>query len=258
MAQYVPPESEQRYRMTDELGGSKDSTGETKESRWVFYGTRAALLDWLPEDGDHADFSNLDSEDSSLGDEWAGEGFKISNVRYRAMNRWVWEIDFTANAPGKDQTNVNISKKDDNAKLGDKEEKSMETSGFTILPEHAGFRKNPQYVVGGEPWLDMSADGWTLADDCPFTVRPSEGQINTSIPTLLNSLTIYLRGNPTHHITKWLAWNGKKVIKGLNGRVVVNKMRLIYDSEGDEYTVWHRAIMMAPKAFIWNVDWVGI
>ncbi len=242
-----------QYRFLDEVGISKQQNDRQYSSKWWFCGTRAELEDWLPDNGDDADFSNLDSSDPSLGNSWAPAGYKIKDCRATAIDRFEWDVVVSAENP---IFKGNFTYPTDKNNLSGKEEVEVEKGSFTITEEMAGYKWMPE--LSDYEDLSLTGTSWSLETDCPFTVRPLKTQVNQNIPVSILMVIVFLSGAPDTHLADFNAFKGVQILKSQTGRVIQSKMIQVNDASGAVFTQWTKAIMMPPGGFTWNTNWKGI
>lgn len=255
-----------QYRFLDEVGIGKQSTNKSYTSKWWFYGTRSELEAWLPTPGGIVDFSYLDSTNTALGKVWAPSGYKIKDVRATALDRFEWDITVSAENT---TFGANFQYPHDKTNLASKTQVNLEKGSFTITDEMAGYK----WDASGLRWEDLLLTGvpkWVLANDCPFTVRPSQLQINVTQPVTVVKETVFLSGAPSVHTTTFVAFKGIQTLQSQVGRVIESRMGQVNDSEGGVFTQWDKAIMMPPPdngvrpivtaivPFVWNATWKGL
>jgi len=238
--------------MLDNVDGDKGK-GLSVSSKWWFFGTRDELFAWLPDEGDAANFADLDSEDEESGDLWTpendedGTDYVIRSVRFNAIDRFEFHVNITAVDPSAES--LRNFRFPDRSKLSSEENVEMGNDVFTLTPEMIGYDNDG---------LDVSEDAggwWEESTACPFTSRPAVGYLNRPMQVYRVRKTTYLSGTPISNKATTAAFSGNQTLEGVAGRVVENDAKLIFDSKGAKWTEWTRSIMSPPDGFAWNSSW---
>ena len=242
----------------DNTDGSIAKKSESRSSKWEFRGTYDELIEWLPEANDQADWTLLRSDKPSLGYEWAGEDFLIDNIRYTAMNRFLWIVNVIARYDEKSQdfNNKNPGKVEEEP-LGSRVDVDVGNGTFTLTEEMTGYRRDDQEV-----WKDVNVikpGSWVLASDCPFTARPNDSETNKTYSCATITVTRYFRGTPVTNGTANANFSGIVTVRigssSKKGLVVGQQTGKVYDNEGDIFTSLSATVLLAPAGKTWNSNW---